>query len=95
MTTRLVQHCFSMFRNIRFDISEKPTCKQLGLRIILTSSDLSPVYWTSVPGLYVLTDPIVVLYNYAATTTASLVKPKAAILAKVLPVNLLHRVFKS
>jgi len=29
---------------------------------------------------------VVVLYNYAATTTASLVKPRAAILAKVLPV---------
>jgi len=35
MTTRLLQHCFSMFRNIRFDICEKPTYKQLGLRIIL------------------------------------------------------------
>jgi len=34
-TTRLVQHWFSMFRNIRFDICGKPIYKQPGLRIIL------------------------------------------------------------
>ena len=34
-TTRLVQHCFSMFRNIKFDVCGNQTYKQPGLRVIL------------------------------------------------------------
>lgn len=34
ITTSLLQHCFSTFRNIRFDIYGKQTYKQPGLRII-------------------------------------------------------------
>lgn len=83
VTTSLVQHRFSMFRNIWF-LAEQPTnLFRLGF---LESQPVCSTTKDFCSKVMCPDRPVVVLSYYAPTTASSLVKPRAASLANVLPV---------